>query len=154
MRGWLRRGGGVGSVGAGGECAVRGGSGRAAVCGTGPHRSSRASQEASAGSGGLRVVPPGTGGGGGVPRRPWNRDLGVRWRQQLVVWVERLSFAELGPGGPFGVGVVARGIRFLVRGGWLVQGGWPLAVGGVCGWSARWLPSHSLVLFVGCGPVG
>ena len=21
-------------------------------------------------------------------------------------------------------------------------------VGGVCGWSARWLPSHSLVLFV------
>ena len=44
--------------------------------------------------------------------------------------------------------VVAGGIRFLVRGGWLVQGGWPLVVGGVCGWSARWLPSHSLVLFV------
>ena len=46
--------------------------------------------------------------------------------------------------------VVAGGIqiRFLVRGGWLVLGGWPLAVGGVCGWSARWLPSHSLVLFV------
>ena len=32
-------------------------------------------------------------------------------------------------------------------GGWYV-GGWPLVVGGVCGWSARWLPSHSLVLFV------
>ena len=56
--------------------------------------------------------------------------------------------AGLGPGGPFGVDVVAGGIRFLVRGGWLVTGGWPLVVGGVCGWSARWLPSHSLVLFV------
>ena len=32
-------------------------------------------------------------------------------------------------------------------GGWY-GGGWPLVVGGVCGWSARWLPSHSLVLFV------
>ena len=38
--------------------------------------------------------------------------------------------------------VVAGGIRFLVR------GGWHLVVGGVCEWSARWLPSHSLVLFV------
>ena len=27
-------------------------------------------------------------------------------------------------------------------------GGWPLVVGGVCRWSARWLPSHTLVLFV------
>ena len=66
--------------------------------------------------------------------------------------------AGLGPGGPFGVDVVAGGIRirFLVRGGLLVRGGWPLAVGGVCGWSARWLPSHSLVLFVhgGLWPVG
>ena len=34
------------------------------------------------------------------------------------------------------------------EGGWLVRGGWPLAVGAVCGWSARWLPSHLLVLFV------
>ena len=35
-------------------------------------------------------------------------------------------------------------------------GGWPLGVGGVCGWSARWLPSHSLVLFVhgGLWPAG
>ena len=56
--------------------------------------------------------------------------------------------AGLGPGGPFGVDVVAGGIPFLVWGGWLVRGGWPLVVGGVCGWSARWLPSHSLVLFV------
>ena len=56
--------------------------------------------------------------------------------------------AGLGPGGPFGVDVVAGGIRFLIRAGWLVRGGWPLVVGGVCGWSARWLPSHSLVPFV------
>ena len=141
--GWLGRGGSVGAVG---ECAVRGGSGSAAVCGTGPHRSSWASQEASAAPGGLRVVPPGTGGGGEVPRRPWIRHVGVWWRQRLVVWVG----GGLGPGGPFGVDVVAGGIRiwFLVRGGWLVGGGWPLAVGGVCGCSARWLPSHSLVLFV------
>ena len=67
-----------------------------------------------------------------------------------MVWVEWLSLAGLGPGGPFGVDVVAGGvrIRFLVRGWWLVRGGLPLAVGGVCGWSARWLPSHPLVLFV------
>ena len=65
--GWLRRGGGVGSVGAVGKCAVRGGSGSATVCGTGPHRSRRSSQEALAGPGRLRVVPPGTGGGGGSP---------------------------------------------------------------------------------------
>ena len=75
-----------------------------------------------------------------------------------MVWVEWLSLAGLGTGGPFGVDVVAGGvrIRFLVRGWWLVLGGWPLAVGGVCGLSARWLPSHPLVLFVhgGCGPVG
>ena len=70
------------------------------------------------------------------------------WRQRLVVWVDRLSLARLGPGGPFGVDVVAGGIRFLVRGGWLVQGRLPLVVGGVRGWSAGWLPSHSLVLFV------
>ena len=44
--------------------------------------------------------------------------------------------------------MVAGGTRFLVRGGLLVRGGWPLVVGGVCEWSARWLPSHSLVLFV------
>ena len=48
----------------------------------------------------------------------------------------------LGPGDPLGVDVVAGGIR------WLVRGGWSLMVGGVWGWRARWLPSHTLVLFV------
>ena len=48
----------------------------------------------------------------------------------------------LGPGGPFGVDVVAGRIVCLV------QGGWPLVVGGVFGWSARWLPSPTLVLSV------
>ena len=72
------------------------------------------------------------------------------WRQWLVVWVDRLSLAGLGPGGPFGHQMVAGGvrIRFLVRGWWLVRGEWLLVVGGVCGWSARWLPSRPLVLFV------
>ena len=79
----------MGSVGAGRKCAVREGSRSAAVCGTGPHRSSPASQEASAGPRGPRVVPPGTWDGGGeVPRRPWIRHVGVWWRQRLVVWVE------------------------------------------------------------------
>ena len=44
--------------------------------------------------------------------------------------------------------VVAGGIQFLIQRGWLVRGGWPLVVGGVRGWSARSLPSHTLVLFV------
>ena len=50
--------------------------------------------------------------------------------------------AGLVPGGPLGVDVVPGEIRCLVRGGRL------LVAGGVCGWSARLLPSHSLVLFV------
>ena len=28
------------------------------------------------------------GGGLEVPRPPWTRHVGVRWRQRLVVWVE------------------------------------------------------------------
>ena len=64
-------------------------------------------------------------GGREVPRRPWIRHVGVWWRQRLVVWVECLSLAALGPGGPFGVDVVAGGIqiRFLVRGGGWYGGG-------------------------------
>ena len=48
----------------------------------------------------------------------------------------------LGPAGPFGVDVVPGWIRCLVR------GDWPLVVGGVWGWSAQLLPSHTLVLLV------
>ena len=46
--------------------------------------------------------------------------------------------------------MVAGGVRgcWLVRGGWLVRRGWLLAVGGVGGRGARWLPSRPLVLFV------
>ena len=51
----------------------------------------------------------------------------------------------VGPRGHFGVDVVAGGIRLLVR--W----GWPLVVGEVWGWSARSLPSHTLVLLVDGG---
>ena len=56
----------------------------------------------------------------------------------------------VGPGGALGRGRGGRGDTDTVpgTGGGLVRGGWPLAVGGVCGWSARWLPSQSLVLFV------
>ena len=141
--GWS--GGAVGSVGAVGECAVRGGSGSAAVCGTGPRRSSRASPEASAAPGGPRAVPW----GGEVPRRPW----GPFGHRMVAGGVRGLARCRLGgevprrPWGPFGHRMVAAGSR-LVRGWSLVQGGWLLAVGGVCGWGARWLPSRPLVLFV------
>ena len=56
---------------------------------------------------------------------------------------------RVGPGGPLRRGRGGR--RDTVPGtggyGWY-GGGWPLVVGGVCRCSARWLPSHSLVLFV------
>ena len=57
---------------------------------------------------------------------------------------EWLSWVGAGLGGRFGADEVAGRIRFLV---W---GGRPLVVGGVVGWSARWvvLPSHALVLLV------
>ena len=54
----------------------------------------------------------------------------------------------VGPGGPLQRGHGGRGDTVPGTGGWLVRGGWPLVVGGVCGWSARWLPSHLLVLLV------
>ena len=54
----------------------------------------------------------------------------------------------VGPGGPLRRGRAGRGDTVPGTGGWLVRGGWPLVVGGVCGWSTQCLPSHSLVLFV------
>ena len=140
----LRRGGAVGSVSAGAGCQIWGRSGSAAVCGTGPRRGAHlASEEASAGPEGPRMIPPGTEERGGeVPQPRLIRRLGVRRRQRLAVPVERLSWVGLGPGGSFDVDVAAGGIRFLVR------GGWPLVVGGVWGRSALVLPSHALVLLV------
>ena len=46
------------------------------------------------------------------------------------------------PGGPLRRGCGGRGDT-VPGTGW-----WPLVVGGVWGWSARWLPSHTLVLLV------
>ena len=67
----LKRSGAVGSVSAGGGCTVWGESGSAAICGTGIRRGVRlASQEASAGPGGPRMLPPRTGGLGGSPPAP------------------------------------------------------------------------------------
>ena len=132
-----------------GECAVRGGSWSAAVCETGPHRSSRASQEESAGPGGLRVVPPGTGGGGGGP--PSSMDPPRRGVVAAAAGgMGRVTvLGGVGPGGPLWRGRGGRGDTVPgTGGGWLVREGWPLVVGGVCGWSARWLPSHLLVLFM------
>ena len=79
----------MGSVGAGGKCAVRGG---------GRERRrlrDRASSLESGQSGGVggswgasRGAAWNSGGGGGVPCRPWIRHVGVWWRQRLVVWVK------------------------------------------------------------------
>ena len=79
--GWLRRGGGVGSVSAGGGCAERWGSRSAAVCVTRPVRRFQPVL------GGLACTAWYLG-GGGVPRPPLLRHVGVRWRQRLVVRVD------------------------------------------------------------------
>ena len=107
-------------------------------------------RRAGGGAGAMPFAGPGLVGRVGTVRRCWRvlRGLaqrrlvlgglvGVRWRQWVVIRV------GWGPGGPLCVDVVAGGIR------WLVWGGWPLVVGGVCGWSARWLPSHTLAV---CAP--
>ena len=142
----LRRGGPVG--GRGSRRRVRcggGGSGSAAVCGTGPRcGASRASQQASAGLVGPRVLPPITREGGGSP--PHFVDLPRRGAAAVAAGsTGRVAVpGGGGPGGSFGLDVVAVLISFLV---W---GGRPLVVGGVVGWSARWvvLPPHVLVLLV------
>ena len=99
-------------------------------------------EEALAGPGGLRVVPPGTVGGGGSP--PPSIDPACRGAAAASAGgAGRVTVpVGVGPGSPFGVDVVAGGIRFLVR------GGWSLVVGGVWGQSARVLPAHALVLLV------
>ena len=54
----------------------------------------------------------------------------------------------VGPGGPLWRGRGGGGDTVPGTEGVAGRGGWPLVVGRVCGWSARWLPSHSLLLFV------
>ena len=87
--------------------------------------------------------------GGEVPRRPW----GPFGHRMVARGVRGPAPCRLGgevprrPWGPFGHRMVAAGV-WLVRGWWLVRGGCLLAVGGVCGWGARWLPSRPPVLFV------
>ena len=125
---------------------MQGGSGSAAVCGTGAHRLRRASQEASAGPWGLRVVLPGLGGGGSPVAHGSATKCVVAAAAGGMGRVTVLG--GVGPGGPLRRGRGGRGDTVPGKGGWLVRGGWPLVVHGVCGWSARWLPSHSLVLFV------
>ena len=78
----------MGSVGARGECAVRGGE-RERRCLQ--DRASSLESGQSGGVGGPWGASRGAAwylGGGEVPRRPWIRHVGVWWRQRLVVWVE------------------------------------------------------------------
>ena len=119
-------------MGAVGECAVRGGSGSAAVCGTGPHRSSRASPEASAAPGGPRAVPPG---GGGPPSsmgplRPSDGGRGGTGPRAVPPGgggppssMGPLRPSDGGRGGMAGTGVVAR------TGGVAPGGRWGMRVG-------------------------
>ena len=129
----LRRGGAERSVRAGGGCGAWWGSRSAAVCGIRP-----GSRGASRGAawyfrGGREVPPP-----------SWICRVALRRRWRLVVRVKWLSRLGVGLEGPFGVDVVAGG-----NGSWK-GGGAALVVGGVLGWTARWvvLPSHALVLLV------
>ena len=122
-----------------------GGSGSAAVCGTGPHRSSQASQEASAGPGGLRVVPPGWGGGGGGP--PSSMDLP---RRGVVVaaagGMGRVPvLGGVGSGGPLRRGRGGRGDTVPGTGG--VAGTWGVASGGW--WGMRMERSVAAIPFAG-----
>ena len=78
----------MGSVGARGECAVRGGERERRRL---RDRASSLELGQSGGVGGSLGASRGAAwywGGGEVPRRPWIRHVGVWWRQWLVVWVE------------------------------------------------------------------
>ena len=83
-------------------------------------------------------------GGGGVTGPPWIRHIGV-----LAAAAGGMGGVTVpggvGPGGPPRRGRGGRGDTVPGR------GGWPLLVGGVWGWSAWWLPSHTLVLLVHAG---
>ena len=130
-----------------GECAVRGGSGSAAACGTGPRRSSRASPEASAASGGLARRRL----GGEVPRRPW----GPFGHRMVAGGVRGVTRCWLGgevprrPWGPFGHRMVAAGVRLVRGGGWYGGAGYAGGAFGGCH-PVRWCCWCT----GGCGPVG
>ena len=72
-----------------GECAARGGGRERRRL---RDQASSLKSDQSGGVGGSWGVSRGAawnwGGGGGVPRRPWIRHVGMWWRQRLVVWVE------------------------------------------------------------------
>ena len=136
----MRRDGAVGSVRAGGGCAARGWSGVAAFCGTwAPSRGVSGQSEGVCGAWGAT-----RGAAWEVPHPPWICRVGMCWLWRLVVRVDWLFWVGVGPGGPFGVDVVARRMRFFV---W---GGRSLVVGGVVGRSTWWmvLAFYALVLLV------
>ena len=93
--------------------------------------------------GGLWGGSRGAAWGGGVPRRPW----GPFGHRMVAGGVRGVTRCWLGgeiprrPWGPLGHRMVAAGVR-LVRGWWLVRGGW------VCERGVRRLPSRPLVLLV------
>ena len=92
------------------------GSGSAAVCGTGPRRSSRASQEVLAGPWGPRAAPPGTEGRQESP--PPSIDPPRRGAAAAAAGgTGRVTVpGGVGPGRPFGVDVVAGGTPMVLRG--------------------------------------
>ena len=128
--GWLRHGGGVGSVSAGGECAVGRGAGALQFAGLGliaPVGPVRRCRRVLGGLVWCCLVL----GGGGSPVLHGSAIQGCGGGSGLWYGWNDLPLGGFGPVGPLGVAVVAAGIQ------WLVRGGWPLVVGGVCGWSAR-----------------
>ena len=106
----LRRGSAGKSGRADGASVMRGGGGgSAAVCRIGPRRGvSRATRQVFLGSGGLRVVPPGTRGEEEVPDPPWICRVGVlcrvRWMRRRLRQVVRVQWF-FGGAVPDGVGL-------------------------------------------------
>ena len=87
-------------------------------------------------------VESGQSGGVGGPRGPRAAPLGTGGVGRGAVAAVGGGTGRVGPRGPPLRGRGGRGDTVAV------SGGEALVVGGVCGWSARWLPSHTLVLFV------
>ena len=137
---WLRGAGCVGSVSAGGGCAVQVESGSAAVCEPGLVARVGPARRCSRVLGGLARRRLVLGGGDHPPSLdPPHRGAAAA----AAGGTGRVTVhGGVGPGEPLWRG----------RGGWGDTvpsiGGSPLVVGGVRGWSARWLRSHTLLLLV------